>query len=61
MKRCWFHSWEWDGFNLRRCVRCELRQEKVQFGLLHNPPWEWRETVKANNHFTEVDRERGKL
>ncbi|ACF33905.1 hypothetical protein FDI14_gp089 [Mycobacterium phage SirDuracell] len=57
-KHSWFHDWEWDGYRLRRCTRCNLCQEQVEFGLLHNPPREWRETVKANNHFAAVDRAR---
>lgn len=59
-KRCWFHDWEWDGYRLRRCTRCNLRQEHVNFGLAHNPPSAWRETVKANDHFAAIDRERMK-
>lgn len=53
-----FHSWEWDGYRLRRCTRCGLCEEHVELGLLHSPPSEWRETVEANNHFAAVDRAR---
>lgn len=58
-KRCWFHTWEWDGYSLRRCVGCQVREEKVQFGYFHSPSSEWRETVEAFDHFAEIDKRRG--
>lgn len=60
-KASWFHSWEWDGYRLRRCVMCGLCQEDVQLGLMHRPSHEWRTTTRAIGHFAKVDRNRSEF